>query len=654
MSTAARFRDAETFDEPLPLGELALQAGIISRAQLEAALSEQQREGGRIGRHLILSGSVSRMDLYRCLADQCGLPFVNLLTEPPDSALLLDLDPRRCIEFNWIPYRREGDTLVIATAEPPSHRDAQQAMDLFQVEAIDFVITTDWDVTQAIARACRARLSYSIADELAVTRPSISAAGGIRRWQWFLCALFVVFFFGAYVILPMNALILTMVTANAIFMSAIIFKTLAAIRWPFRSARMEHWDVQVADERIRRNLPPFFWHESLSDDEMPIYTVLVPAFHEQDIIGKILSNLEQLDYPKSKLEVFVLLEESDEETLAAARAASPPEYVRILVVPAGTPQTKPRACNYGLEFARGEFIVIFDAEDRPEPDQLRMAMRMFRRSEFERKYVDPSQQPLICIQAALSYFNADYNVLTRMFATEYSMWFDAMLPGLDGSGIPLPLGGTSNHFHTQALREIGGWDPYNVTEDADLGLRAAADGYRVKTMRSTTWEEACSQVRPWIRQRTRWIKGYLVTSAVNARHPIELARKTGARGVIGMLGLIFGTPLAFLSYPISLLFTLVTYVGVRVIGFDLPEWVLLFGSLTMIFGNLMIIAVSAVTAWARYGWRIAAFSIFAPIYWILHAFAAWRAVFQLVTNNQKWEKTPHGLTGDYTTENLVA
>jgi len=650
MST---YRNTAAYVDSRRLGEIALDADVISREQLDAALAGQGREGGRIGRHLILSGAVSRMDLYRCLADQYGLPFVNLLTEPPDPTLFSEVDPRDCIELSWVPWRFEDDVLIVATAEPPSSQAVHEAMELYQVAAVDFVITTDWDVTQAIARACRARLSYQIADELADTRPHISAAGGIRRWQWLLCVIFVVVLLGAYILLPVNGgLILTMVGANTIFMSAVVFKTLAAIRWPFRSARMEHWDVQVADERIRRNLPPFFWHESISEDEMPIYTILIPAFHEQDVIGKILGNLEELDYPKSKLEVFVLLEESDEATLTAARAANPPEYVRILVVPSGAPQTKPRACNYGLEFARGEFIVIYDAEDRPDPDQLQVALRLFRRSEFERTYVDPSQQPLICIQAALSYFNADYNVLTRMFATEYSMWFDAMLPGLDGSGIPLPLGGTSNHFHTKALRQIGGWDPYNVTEDADLGLRAAADGYRVKTMRSTTWEEACSQVRPWIRQRTRWIKGYLVTSAVNARHPIELARKTGMRGVIGMLGLILGTPLAFLSYPIALLFTLVTYVGVRVIGFELPEGVLLFGSLTMIFGNLMIIAVSAVTAWARYGWRVAMFSIFAPIYWILHAFAAWRAVFQLVTNNQKWEKTPHGLTGDYMSEHL--
>jgi len=209
------------------------------------------------------------------------------------------------------------------------------------------------------------------------------------------------------------------------------------------------------------------------------------------------------------------LEEDDSETLASARAAKPPEYVRILVVPAGEPQTKPRACNYGLAFAFGEYVVIYDAEDHPEPDQLRAAISAFKRAEFERAYVDPKKRPLICVQAALSYFNADANLMTRMFAVEYSQWFDAMLPGLDDLGVPLPLGGTSNHFHAQGLVELGGWDPYNVTEDADLGMRAAAYGYRVSTIESTTWEEACSQTRAWVRQRTRWIKGYMVTSGVN-------------------------------------------------------------------------------------------------------------------------------------------
>ncbi|MDQ0800090.1 glycosyltransferase involved in cell wall biosynthesis [Arthrobacter sp. SLBN-112] len=333
----------------------------------------------------------------------------------------------------------------------------------------------------------------------------------------------------------------------------------------------------------------------------------------------------------------MLLEEDDTETIEAAKRSRPREYVRILVVPRGEPQTKPRACNYGLTFARGEYVVIYDAEDRPDPGQLRAAIDAFRQDAFERRYLAPDRRPLICVQAALNYFNADQNVLTRLFAIEYTHWFDSMLPGLDRSGIPLPLGGTSNHFDTRLLRLVGAWDPWNVTEDADLGLRAAVEGYRVGVINSTTWEEACSQVPAWIKQRTRWIKGYMVTAAVNTRNTVRYVKRTGVAGAVGFLGLI----------PLVLGFTIVTYVGYNFVGLVLPEWLLAGGVVSMLFGNAMMILVSGTATWRRHGWRIAIFALLNPAYWVLHAVAAWRAAWQMLSSPHKWEKTPHGLDEEY-------
>ena len=217
----------------------------------------------------------------------------------------------------------------------------------------------------------------------------------------------------------------------------------------------------------------------------------------------------------SKLQVLLLMEADDDETIAAAKAARPPDHVRFVVVPAGGPQTKPKACNVGLALAEGEFLVIYDAEDRPEPGQLREVVARFLETPDD----------VVCLQARLNYFNARENLLTRMFTLEYSFWFDDMLPGLDAMRLPIPLGGTSNHFRVSALRELGGWDPYNVTEDADLGVRAAAEGKTVGIIESTTWEEACSEWKAWIRQRTRWIKGYMVTALVHMRRPRQLSAR---------------------------------------------------------------------------------------------------------------------------------
>lgn len=627
------------------LGEVLLESGVITPEQLREALDAIETEGGQIGRHLILMGAATRREIYGALATAWQAPMIDLVEDPPDSQLLLAHGSKRLLEAGWVPWRLNGRVLTIATTVPPTPELLAAIAADYDVQDVRVRTTTDWDIAQAVSSACRVELLSKVADELADTRPGESAKTGVHPWQWglFIAALALLVF--AFIVNAGLALVILLVSANIAFAVSILFKTLAALRWPFRWASITSWEVKVARERMARGLPAF-WRPELDDDELPVYTILIPAYNEGNIVDKVLRYIDALDYPHAKLDVLLLLEEDDVATLEAARRARPPEYVRILVVPEGVPQTKPRACNYGMMFARGEFVVIYDAEDRPHPRQLRVAVEAFRKAEFESKYIR-AERPLICVQASLNYFNADYNLLTRMFAIEYSFWFDAMLPGLDDTGIPLPLGGTSNHFSTQRLREIGSWDPYNVTEDADLGLRCYAEGYRVSVIDSTTWEEACSQTRPWIRQRTRWTKGYLVTTAVNSRNPLKFYRETGVAGLVGLFGLILGTPVAFLLYPVALGFFLITYIGVQFIALDLPDWTLLFGVMTMVFGNLMMIIASGVTAYTRYGWRIAIYAVFAPVYWFMHAFAAWRALLQLVTNPFHWEKTPHGLTEDY-------
>ncbi|MDD2858691.1 MAG: glycosyltransferase [Candidatus Nanopelagicales bacterium] len=627
------------------LGEVLLDSGVITRAQLQQALDDMAVEGGQIGRHLILMGAATRREIYSALARAWDAPLIDLVQDPPDEDLLLAHGPKKLLEAGWVPWRLHADAVTIATSIPPTHELLAAIADEYGVREVRVRTTTDWDIAQAVSRACRVELLSRVADELADTRPGESAKTGVHPWQWGLFIAAAALLLVAFIVNASLALVILLTSANIAFAVSILFKTLAALRWPFRWASITSWEVKVAQERLNRGLPAF-WRPELDDDELPIYTILIPAYNEENIVDKVLAHIDALDYPQSKLDVLLLLEEDDTATLEAARRARPPEYVRILVVPAGDPQTKPRACNYGMMFARGEFVVIYDAEDRPHPRQLRVAVAAFRKAEFETKYIR-ADRPLICVQASLNYFNADYNLLTRMFAIEYSFWFDAMLPGLDDTGIPLPLGGTSNHFYTQRLREIGNWDPYNVTEDADLGLRSYAEGYRVSVIDSTTWEEACSRTRPWIRQRTRWTKGYLVTTAVNSRNPLKFYRETGFAGLVGLFGLILGTPIAFLLYPVALGFFLITYIGVQFIDLNLPEWTLVFGVMTMVFGNLMMIVASGVTAYTRYGWRIAIYAVFAPVYWFMHAFAAWRALLQLITNPFHWEKTPHGLTEDY-------
>ena len=233
--------------------------------------------------------------------------------------------------------------------------------------------------------------------------------------------------------------------------------------------------------------------------ELPTYTVIVALYREVAVVKRLVAALDALDYPREKLQTIFVVEPDDFATRSALDDMRLGPPYEIVVAPRIGPRTKPKALNVALARARGTFTAIFDAEDRPEPDQLRRAV-----AEFQRQ-----GQQLACVQARLCIDNTADGWLTRLFTAEYCGQFDVFLPGLAARALPLPLGGSSNHFRTAVLREVGGWDPYNVTEDADLGMRLARCGYRTDMIASTTLEEAPARVRPWLHQRTRWFKGWL-------------------------------------------------------------------------------------------------------------------------------------------------
>jgi len=254
-------------------------------------------------------------------------------------------------------------------------------------------------------------------------------------------------------------------------------------------------------------------------ERWPVYTVLCPMYQETAVLPQFADAIARLDYPAESLQVLLLLEEDDHDTIEFARGLDLPDSFEIVVVPDSRPKTKPKACNYGLQAARGDYVVIFDAEDIPEPDQLKKAVLAFA----------GLPGTVACLQAPLNFYNPRQNVLTRLFTAEYSLWFDLMLVGLQRLRGPIPLGGTSNHFRVEVLRGLGGWDPYNVTEDADLGIRLYKQGFRTGILDSTTYEEANPDPRNWIRQRSRWIKGYLQTLLVHTRGGWDLRRWAAPR-----------------------------------------------------------------------------------------------------------------------------
>jgi cellulose synthase/poly-beta-1,6-N-acetylglucosamine synthase-like glycosyltransferase len=377
--------------------------------------------------------------------------------------------------------------------------------------------------------------------------------------------------------------------------------------------------------------------EALDDKTLPVYTVLLPLYREADVVHRLLSGIEALDYPKSRLDVKLLLEEEDRETIAAVESAHLPEHYHVLMVPTGGPKGKPKALNYGLLYARGKYCVVYDAEDRPEPDQLKKAVVAFGKAE-----------PRVgCIQAKLNFYNPDQNLLTKWFTVEYSSWFDLYLPGLARSGATIPLGGTSNHFPTEVLRDVGGWDPFNVTEDADLGIRLARRKWKTAIMDSVTYEEANSRLGNWMRQRSHWHKGYMQTWLVHMRNPFRLWRELGTHGFFSVQMTIAGTIFGCFANPVFWALVGIWYATESNFVHTLfPTPVLYMGTLALFAGNFAFVYVGIAGCLRRKYYQGSKYCLLMPLYWLLMSIASIHALYQLVRKPHYWEKTVHGLCPD--------
>lgn len=375
---------------------------------------------------------------------------------------------------------------------------------------------------------------------------------------------------------------------------------------------------------------------NLSDDDLPIYTILCPLYKESHIIPQFVENISKLSWPKNKLDVMLLLEEDDKESIEAAKRMELPSFVRVVVVPDSQPKTKPKACNYGLSFAKGEYLVIYDAEDMPDPYQLKKSYLAFQK-------VDPK---VLCLQAKLNYYNPSQNLLTRFFTAEYSLWFDITLTGLQSINTSIPLGGTSNHFRTKDIMTLHGWDPFNVTEDADLGMRLFKEGYKTAIIDSVTLEEANSRVGNWIRQRSRWIKGYMQTYLVHTRKTLNVAIKNNKHYPVfhlvigGKIAFIFINPflwVATLSY-----FALNAYVGPTIERLY-PPVIFYMAVASLVFGNFLFMYYYMIGVMKRKQYSLMKFTFLIPLYWLMISYAGFVALYQLFFKPFYWEKTIHGL-----------
>ncbi len=362
---------------------------------------------------------------------------------------------------------------------------------------------------------------------------------------------------------------------------------------------------------------------ALPDDKLPKFSILVPVYHEANMMAQLARSLAAIDYPHDRLEAFILIEANDPETYAAAMSTAWSPFVRVLTVRAEGPQTKPRACNFGLAHARGRHVVIYDAEDQPHPSQLREAATRFHDAPCD----------VACLQAPLIIDKGNRDWLTAMFALEYRLLFTRFLPILSNYDFVIPLGGTSNHFRADILRAVGAWDSHNLTEDAELGMRLAYFGFRTEMITKPTFENAPHRLKIFLRQRIRWQSGHIQTISVHARQPRRAINAMGAATYVFFMLVL----MCRITNPIAHIFL----IGHGATIFAAPDT--LTSSVMVISVNVCLpyfaLAYRALDDEPKYSRLLYVLSL--PAYWLLIAPATVIAVYRMARGQTAWMKTPH-------------
>ncbi|WP_180995971.1 glycosyltransferase family 2 protein [Tabrizicola aquatica] len=609
MSLAQRLPDP-TLHPPrrLAMGAALLRDGVVGSEDVVNALAHKGREAGRLPDMLRARGLVVERDLLAAEARNWRMGLVDPLADPPDPRLIDLMGAADCLRLGLVPWRRAGDVTVVATSRPAEFPRLRARLEarlgpicpaLASPHAVEAAILAQ--AGPALARAaetcvapsesCRSwpRLTRSprtlallaLAAALAWTAPMGFALG--------LLALFV-----ASLFLLVGLKLVAMVASLA--------------RPPAPAA--------PADGGIN-----------------PIISIIVALYRESDIAPRLVARLARLDYPEELLDVLLVVEEDDQMTRAALAASEIPPWMRVISVPRGTVKTKPRALNHALVYARGAIVGVYDAEDAPDPDQLTKVVAQFQRSGPE----------VACLQGMLDYYNPTTNWLSRCFTIEYAGWFRLILPGVARLGLVVPLGGTTLFFRRSVLEELGAWDAHNVTEDADLGLRLARHGYRTDFVETVTGEEANCRALPWIKQRSRWLKGYMMTWAVHMRDPRLLWRQLGPWRFFGVQVLFLGTIAQFLLSPIAWTFWLVPF------GFDHPLMAAL--PLPALWAMVAVFILSEAANLAigiiglkRSGQNLSLLWIpTMKLYFPLASLATYKGLWELATRPFYWDKTTHGL-----------
>ncbi len=606
----------DTQPEARQLCALLLVRGLISPAQIQEAEAAWRGSNLSLGQVLLTRGIVSEAELLSALAQIHDIGIADLSGQPPGHALCPELPAAIAIETESVIWRRTGSGIVVATSRPDRLDILRQALPP-GTRTIPALASS-----AQVMEAQRAIYGPTLARKAEGRAPERNSC---RSWRGDILGRLAVALFlicAVLLVVAPDALAgLVFGTAITVFVANCTLK-LAAFA---QSVRAEALSTRIdADGAIESR----YLH-------LPTVTVLVPLLQEPEVAGALVDRLCQIDYPHERLDILLCVEEDDPTTLSALRSGTLPPWMRAVIVPRGHPQTKPRALNYALNYARGTIVGIYDAEDRPDRDQIHKVVQRFAEVPAE----------VACLQGRLDYYNARHNWLSRLFTVEYAAWFRVLLPGVQRMGLVVPLGGTTVFLRRNVLEKVGAWDAHNVTEDAELGLRLARAGYRTQIVDTTTFEEANAATLPWIRQRSRWLKGYLITWGSAMRDPLALWRDVGTWRFVGLQVQLFGAVLGFLTAPLLWSFMLKPFGVWHPLDSMMTPFAYGVLATVMLTGLVGSIAVSFYACRAAHLRHLRPIAPLVEPYYLFGTVAAWIGLFELMARPFFWAKTSHGSYG---------
>jgi cellulose synthase/poly-beta-1,6-N-acetylglucosamine synthase-like glycosyltransferase len=597
------------------LGRQLIEEGHITTTDLVHALEQQSKMDAQLGDILVANGALSSQTLLATLAMQSNAQHVDLNNDPCHASLSNILSAQICLKHQVVAWLRMGNSVLVAR----SHPDKFDALRAEMKEAPFTFLPVIADPRQIQSQITRL-YGEQLAEQALVQVPDHDScrnwgqANLLKSRKVALGAVAVLF---TIAIFPDVALSIAMLWAALTLLLTIIIKGSGFL-------------VHITG----KSRPPAHTLKDVNA-RLPCVSVMIPLFHEPEIADALITRLENLTYPKPLLDIVLVLEAADEITRTALQRIQLPSWIKVVVVPdAKGLTTKPRAMNYALDFCRGTIIGVWDAEDAPEPDQIEKVAARF----------NEAAPNVVCLQGMLDYYNARQNWISRCFTIEYATWWRVVLPGMARLGFVIPLGGTTLFFRRKALEKLGRWDAHNVTEDADLGVRLARYGYVTELIPTVTYEEANCRPWRWVRQRSRWLKGFMITYCVHMRDPKSLMRDLGFKRFMGLQMIFLATFSQFAFAPVLWSFWVTIFGYTHPIQNVLGETAILALIVLFFIAEILTITMGMTAVCAPNRRHLMKWVLTMPLYFTLGTLASYKALYEMIVTPFYWDKTEHGVS----------